>query len=70
MDGLPFAFSEKPGFRKLMSEACPRFTAPSRRATIRDSVRIYYREKEKLKKFFIGSSDRVSLTTNAWTSMQ
>lgn len=70
MDGLPFAFSKKPGFRKLMSEACPRFTLPSRRTTIRDCVRIYYREKEKLKRFFIESCDRVSLSANTWTSMQ
>uniref|UniRef100_A0A8I6XXJ4 Zinc finger BED domain-containing protein RICESLEEPER 2-like n=1 Tax=Hordeum vulgare subsp. vulgare TaxID=112509 RepID=A0A8I6XXJ4_HORVV len=70
LDGLPFAFSEKPGFRKLLSEACPWFNVPSRRTTIRDCVSIYYREKQKLKKFFKENCERVSLTTNTWTSMQ
>ncbi|XBI43967.1 hypothetical protein VPH35_108675 [Triticum aestivum] len=70
MDGLPFSFSERPGFRKLMSKACPWFNVPSRRTTIRDCVSIYYREKEKLKKFFKENCERVSLTTNTWTSMQ
>ena len=70
MDGLPFAFSEKAGFTKLMSKACPRFTVPSRRTTISYCVDIYYCEKVKLKKFFKESCDRVSLTTDTWTSMQ
>ena len=50
MDGLPFAFSEKSGFTKLMSKARPRFTVPSRRTTISYCVDIYYCEKVKLKK--------------------
>jgi hypothetical protein len=35
-DELPFAFAERPGFRKFMSKACPRFEVPSRRTTTRD----------------------------------
>jgi hypothetical protein len=33
-DELPFCFGEKPGFRKFMSKACPRFLVPSRRTCI------------------------------------
>jgi hypothetical protein len=50
-DGLPFAFGEKPGFKKFMSKACPRFQAPSRRTCTRDIVAQFFREKAKLKSF-------------------
>lgn len=69
-DELPFAFSERPGFRKFMSKACPRFFVPSRRTTTRDVVAAYNNEKEKLKKFLKKSCERVCLTTNTWTSSQ
>jgi hypothetical protein len=51
-DELPFCFGEKPGFRKFMSKACPRFLVPSRRTCTRDVVRCFFQEKAKLKKFF------------------
>jgi hypothetical protein len=67
-DELPFAFGEKPGFRKFMSKACPRFQLPSRRTCTRDIVRHYFEEKAKLKKFFKDSCQRVCLATDCWTS--
>lgn len=48
-DELPFAFAERPGFRKFMAKACPRFVVPSRRTATRDVVAAYNNEKEKLK---------------------
>lgn len=49
VDELPFAFGEKSGFRRFMTVACPRFSVPSRRTCTRDTVRIYFEEKAKLK---------------------
>jgi hypothetical protein len=69
-DELPFAFGEKSGFTKFMSKACPRFKLPSRRTCTRDTVRVYFHERAKLKKFFKDSCQRVSLTTDCWTSQQ
>ncbi|KAM0864487.1 hypothetical protein ACQ4PT_043886 [Festuca glaucescens] len=69
-DELPFAFGEKPGFRKFMAKACPRFNVPSRRTTTRDAVRCYFKEKAMLKKFFKDSCQMVCLTTDCWTSQQ
>jgi len=51
-DKRPFAFGEKTGFRKFMSKACPLFQLPSRRTLTRDTVKLYFQEKAKLKKFF------------------
>jgi hypothetical protein len=67
-DEQPFAFGEKTGFRKFMSKACPRFQPPSRRTLTRDTVKLYFQEKAKLKKFFKDSCQRVCLTTDCWTS--
>ena len=69
-DELPFCFGEKPGFRKFMSKACPRFKPPSRRTCTMDTVRLFFREKAKLKKFFKDSCQRVCLTTDCWSSQQ
>lgn len=69
-DELPFAFGEKSGFRKFMRLACPRFLVPSRRTCTRDTVRIYFKEKARLKLFFKEHCERVCLTTDFWTSQQ
>ncbi|CAO2190093.1 unnamed protein product [Urochloa humidicola] len=69
-DELPFCFAERPGFTKFMSRACPRFKLPSRRTCTRDTVRLYFQERAKLKKFFKDACQRVSLTTDCWTSQQ
>ena len=67
-DEQPFCFGEKPGLKKFLSKACPRFQVPSRRTCTRDIVRIYFEDKAKLKKLFADSCQRVCLTTDAWTS--
>lgn len=67
-DELPFVFTERIGFRKFMSKACPRFDVPSRRTATRACVNVYEAEKEKLKEFFKTSCERVCLTTDTWTA--
>ncbi|CAN6374533.1 unnamed protein product [Urochloa humidicola] len=67
-DELPFVFTERPGLRKFMAKACPRFTVPSRRTATRACVSVYDVEKEKLKEFFKKSCERVCLTTDTWTA--
>jgi hypothetical protein len=67
-DEEPFCKGEKPGLRKFLSKACPRFQPPSRRTCTGDIVRLYFEEKAKLKKFFKDSCQRVCLTTDCWTS--
>ena len=69
-DEVPFGFGEKPGFRKLMSVACPRFIIPSRRTCTRDTMQLYFEQKSKLKMFFQEHCNRVCLTTDGWTSQQ
>jgi hypothetical protein len=69
-DEQPFCFGEKPGLRKFMAKACPRFQLPSRRTYTRDVVRCFFQEKAKLKKFFKDCCQRVCLTTDCWTSQQ
>lgn len=67
-DEQPFVFGEKPGFKKFMALACPRFNLPSRRTCTRDTVQLYFQQKAKLKHFFKEHCDRVCLTTDGWTS--
>ncbi|WVZ77240.1 LOW QUALITY PROTEIN: hypothetical protein U9M48_025128 [Paspalum notatum var. saurae] len=62
-DELPFAFGEKSGFRKFMALACPR-------TCTRDTVALYFEQKAKLKIFLQHHCQRVSLTTDGWTSQQ
>jgi hypothetical protein len=69
-DELPFAFGEKSRFRRFMTVACPRFLIPSRRTCTRDTVRMFFEEKAKLKLFFKEHCERVCLTTDCWTSQQ
>ncbi|XP_055960138.1 zinc finger BED domain-containing protein RICESLEEPER 2-like [Mercurialis annua] len=70
VDELPFKFVEKEGFRKLMSVACPIFKIPSRFTVNRDCYSMFVEEKLKLKKIFKTSTQRVSLTSDCWTSNQ
>ncbi|XP_019166614.1 PREDICTED: zinc finger BED domain-containing protein RICESLEEPER 2-like [Ipomoea nil] len=70
IDELPFRFVESPGFRKFILVACPRFKIPSRWTISRDINLIYEEEILKLKCVFRGNTQRVSITTNTWTSIQ
>ncbi|XP_019190318.1 PREDICTED: zinc finger BED domain-containing protein RICESLEEPER 2-like [Ipomoea nil] len=63
-------FVEGPGFKKFILVACPRFKIPSRWTISRDINLIYEEERLKLKCVFRGNTQRVSITTDTWTSIQ
>ncbi|XP_019196335.1 PREDICTED: zinc finger BED domain-containing protein RICESLEEPER 2-like [Ipomoea nil] len=70
IDELPFRFVEGPGFRKFILVCCPRFKIPSRWTISRDINLIYEEERLKLKCMFRGNTQRVSITTDTWISIQ
>jgi hypothetical protein len=70
VDELPFSFVEGMGFRHFCTIACPKFDLPSRRTIIRDIHQLHLSEKLELRKNFTTQRQRVSLTTDIWTSIQ
>ncbi|KAL4556060.1 hypothetical protein LXL04_038700 [Taraxacum kok-saghyz] len=70
IDELSFRFIEKEGFRYFMSVTCPKFQLPSRITIARDVYQVYLNERKKLRKWFASTGQRVSLTTDTWTSLQ
>ncbi|CAH9114988.1 unnamed protein product [Cuscuta europaea] len=70
IDELSFRFVDRQGFRKFISVACPRFQIPSRWTIARDIYQIFLDEKLSLKRLFREHTQRVSITTDTWTSVQ
>ena len=70
LDELSFRFVEQEGFKLFCSVACPRFVIPSRITIARVIMKLYDEEKKKLKDYLLKHSQRVSLTTDTWTSIQ
>ena len=70
VDELPLKFVEGEGFQKFMSVCCPRFKIPSRWTVNRDCMSFYFEQRVKLKTFLRDHCQRVSLTTDTWTSNQ
>nr|XP_048321191.1 zinc finger BED domain-containing protein RICESLEEPER 2-like [Ziziphus jujuba var. spinosa] len=70
LDELPFSFVEGRGFRMFCNVACPKFDPPSRRTIVRDIYALYLDEKLQLKNTFSLNCQRISLTTDTWTSIQ
>jgi hypothetical protein len=70
VDELLFRFVEGEGFQNFMKTVEPRYSIPSRYTMMRDCVRLYMSEKEKLRAMFLTSDIRVCLTTDSWTSVQ
>ncbi|XP_049378174.1 zinc finger BED domain-containing protein RICESLEEPER 2-like [Solanum stenotomum] len=70
VDELPFKFVEKEGFRNFMKVTQPHFKIPSRTTVTRDCFKLFDVEKQKLRKSFGEAQQRVSLTTDTWTSLQ
>ena len=68
LDELSFRHVEHEGFRELVRVLEPRFTLPSRFTVARDIFQLYLDEKEKLKKVL--KEERISITTDTWTSIQ
>jgi hypothetical protein len=70
VDELPFRFVEGEGFQEFMKTVEPRFLIPSRYTVMRDCVKLFMFEKEKLRAIFLTTGARVCLTTDCWTSVQ
>ncbi|KAH0698365.1 hypothetical protein KY285_015061 [Solanum tuberosum] len=70
IDELPFRFVEKEGFKQFMKVAQPCFHIPSRTTVTRDCFDLFDEEKHKLMAVFKETQQRVSLTTDTWTSIQ
>ncbi|KAH9769786.1 BED-type domain-containing protein [Citrus sinensis] len=60
---------ENSGFKHFCSVAAPKYLLPSRRTIARDTLDMYVEEKAKLKSLLVGNKQRVSLTTDIWTSI-
>ncbi|KAH0634645.1 hypothetical protein KY290_038111 [Solanum tuberosum] len=70
IDELPFRFVEKKGFKQFMKVAQPCFHIPSSTTMTRDCFDLFDEEKHKLMAVFKETQQRVSLTTDTWTSIQ
>jgi hypothetical protein len=70
VDELPTSFVGGEGFQEFIKIFEPRFSAPSRYTIMRDCVKLYLVEKEKLRKMFLTTGQRVCFTTNIWTSVE
>ncbi|KAH9650563.1 BED-type domain-containing protein [Citrus sinensis] len=70
MGELPLSFVDNKGFRHFCSVAIPQFVMPSRRIVGRDVMDLFLEEKIMLKSLICNNKQRVSLTTDLWTSVQ
>ncbi|PON31370.1 Ribonuclease H-like domain containing protein [Parasponia andersonii] len=52
------------------SIACPKLDPPLRITITRDIINLYNDEKKKLKSYYVKNSQRLSLTTDTWISIQ
>ena len=67
-DNKPFSIVEDEGFVEFLWDLNPRFKLPSRWTVARDCLKVYAEEAKVIKKLLKGQ--RVSLTTDTWTSIQ
>ncbi|KAH9711305.1 BED-type domain-containing protein [Citrus sinensis] len=70
MGELPLSFVDNKGFRHFCSVAIPQFVMPSRRTVGRDVMDLFLEEKIMLTSLICNNKQRVSLTTDLWTSVQ
>ncbi|XP_040369412.1 uncharacterized protein LOC112187027 [Rosa chinensis] len=69
-DELPFSFVENEGFKEFMKVTQPLFKSPSRRTIARDILKLYEAERERIRGWISVNQQRLSLTTDTWTSIQ
>ena len=69
-DKLPFRIVKREGFREFCEVSMPQFQIPSRFTIIRDCFSLYLKEKKKLIDYIASHGQRISLTTDTWTSIQ
>lgn len=67
-DNRPFSIVEDEGFSEFIWDLNPKFKLPTRWTVARDCLKIYADEAKSLKSLLKGQ--RVSLTTDTWTSVQ
>ncbi|PRQ50951.1 putative transcription factor/ chromatin remodeling BED-type(Zn) family [Rosa chinensis] len=67
-DELPFSFVENEGFKEFMKVTQPLFKSPSRRTIARDILKLYEAERERIRGWISVNQQRLSLTTDTWTS--
>ncbi|KAH9767314.1 BED-type domain-containing protein [Citrus sinensis] len=70
MGELPLSFVDNKGFRHFCSVAIPQFVMTSQRTIGRDVMELFLEEKAMLKSLICNNKQRVSLTTDLWTSVQ
>ncbi|CAL5215051.1 unnamed protein product [Lathyrus oleraceus] len=70
LDEQPFSAVEGEGFKYYSKIMQPQFTLSSRHTVARDCFQLHLDEKQKLKAFFKSDYNRVTLTTDCWTSIQ
>ncbi|XP_042983370.1 zinc finger BED domain-containing protein RICESLEEPER 2-like [Carya illinoinensis] len=69
-DEMPFTTVDKKGFNKFVHCLEPRFPMPSRYTVMRDCLKRHLKEKTEMKEMFSRTGQRVSFTTDTWTSIQ
>lgn len=67
-DNRPFSIVEDEGFSEFVWDLNPRFKLPTRWTVARDCLKVYTDEAKMIKNLLKGQ--RVSLTTDTWTSAQ
>jgi hypothetical protein len=67
---LPFKFVEGEGFHDFMKTVESRFKIHFRYTVMKDCMKIFISEKEKLREMFLTAGVQVYLTTDTWTSVQ
>ncbi|KAH9791832.1 BED-type domain-containing protein [Citrus sinensis] len=70
MGELSLSFVDNKGFRHFCIAAILQFVMPSRRTIVRDVMDLLLEEKTMLKSLICNNKQRVSLTTDLWTSVQ
>lgn len=66
---LPFSFSEYDGFRTVFEYLQPSVSHFTRNTTKADIIKLYEHERNRLRGELIRSPGRISLTSDAWTSI-
>ncbi|XP_055826363.1 zinc finger BED domain-containing protein RICESLEEPER 1-like [Solanum dulcamara] len=70
VDKLPFSFVKKEDFKEFMKMVQPHFWIPSHSTVTRDCFNLFNEEKQKLRRYFIETKQRICITADIWTSIQ
>ncbi|KAI5333326.1 hypothetical protein L3X38_023457 [Prunus dulcis] len=70
LDEQPFRVVVGEGFRDMLRVFEPRLQVPYRVTIERDFLKLYKKEKIKLKDYLVANRQRVSLTADTWSSHQ